>query len=207
MLTRTRPVRGTWLLVLIALAFSLTGCSPAEQGAVTRDETSGLPALVLALCDGEGITGVRLNEASLDGAVFTRGRDLWAIEAPTPQRLLQFVVGQVPPGFVERVHLDSSLPGKMVLTAEADGGLGAAHGGYFESEKLRNGILLSGGREVSADALERAARRNCSDGFLEAMGLPGWLGWFLLGGVASAMGLGVAALWRRRSVSSRVVNT
>jgi len=161
----------------------------------------GLPALVLALCEGEGITGVRLYEASLDGVVSTTGRVLWAIEAQTPQPTLRFVVGQVPPGFVERVHLDSSLPGRMVLTAGAGGGLGAAHGGYFESEELQDGVLLRGGREVSTDDLDRAARSNCSDGFVEKMGLPGWVGWVLLAGLASAVGVGVVALGR--SVSSR----
>ncbi|HEV3364297.1 MAG TPA: hypothetical protein VG795_09190, partial [Acidimicrobiia bacterium] len=196
--------KGDLLLALIAVTFSLTACSPADQGAVTRDGPSGLPALVLALCQREGITGVRLYEASLDGDVFTTGRVLWAIEAPTPQPIMRFVVGQAPPGFVERAHLDPSLPGRMVLTAEADGGLGAAHGGYFESKELQDGILLRGGREVSTDDLEKAARSNCSDGFVETMGLFDWVGWVLLAGLASAMGVGVVALWRWRSVSSRV---
>lgn len=207
MATGLGKVRGTWLFVIVAVSFSMTACSPADQGAVTRDETSGLPALVLAFCEGEGITGVRLNEASLDGAVVTTGRTLWAIEAPSPQPTVRFVAGQVPPGFVERVPLGPSLPGRMVLTAEAEGGLGATHGGYFESEDLQDGVLLRGGRKISADDLERAARSNCTDGFLETMGLPGWVGWALLGGVASATGIGAVALWRRPPVSSPVTGT
>ena len=63
----------------------LAGCSPLDQGAVTLDENSRRPMLVLAFCEGEGVEAVRLTEARLEDGVYEEGRTLWRTETAAPR--------------------------------------------------------------------------------------------------------------------------
>ena len=179
--TLPRWGRGGALLFAAVASVALTGCSPANQGAVTLDAGTSRPALVLALCDDEFVTAVRLNEATTDSYGNSQeGAELWRIEAVGPQRLTRFVVGVVPPGFVERKTLPPQLPPKLLLEAEMAGGLGAFHGSFFEPSDLQAGVLFQEGRRVSEAELRRAARGNCTSNPAVLVGLPTWVGWLLI---------------------------
>jgi len=173
-LLRRRVVAG----VLVALAaLVLVGCSPLNQGAVTRDRATGRPALVLALCDGEAVEAVQL----MSGYGAER-RVLWRIEARRPRRITRIVVDEIPPGFVETVARQGSLPRgstRMVLAADMTGGKAASHSGSFRLDELRTGVLLHNtlASETSEGELRRSARINCSNNLLLALGLPEWSTW------------------------------
>jgi hypothetical protein len=180
------------------MALALTACSPAEQAALTLNSATGRPVLVLALCEKETITSVRLSEATSNGGVYRVGRELWAIDARAPSRLSRFIVGEVPPGFTETVALVGPLPKEMVLRASVTGGLAAHHGEHFELEDLRDGTLTRYGRPTSMDTLEDAVRANCGS-FLESFGVPGWTVGVAVGAlIAGALSVTVL-LVRRRS--------
>ena len=161
--------------LLVAL---LAGCSPMNQGAVTLDEASQQPMLVLNYCDDEGIQAVRVAEADLDGQVYEEGRTLWRIEATEPQQVDSVVVGVVPDGFREVVALSGDLPDGLVMMAEnaGDGAVAAEQGsGYFRLGELRPGVLLQGGNERSLAALQSDRDANCSQSLFGSFGLPTWL--------------------------------
>ncbi len=180
------------------MPLALTACSPAEQAALTLDGASGRPVLVLALCEKETVTSVQLSEATSEGSVYRVRRELWAIEAAEPSRLSRFVVGEVPPGFTERVALDGALPREMVLQASVSGGLAAHHGEHFELDDLRAGGLMRYGRPTSMDVLEDAVKANCGS-FVEGLGLPSWtMGAAIAALVAGALSV-TLLLARRRS--------
>lgn len=172
-------------------AVGLAGCSPLPQSAVTLDEATGLPALVVVLCDDDGIEAVRLS-ADETGTVF------WEIEADEPQRPGRpIVVGETPPGFSATNPHRSGIPvGGMRLTADG------VHGGvvHFDRDELEAGVLVSNGGEISRAGLGRNARMNCSSSFFGRFGLPSWLdGVALVGGAGAAVaGLGLVLRQRVR---------
>ena len=187
------------LAFAVVAALGLTACSPANQGAVTLDATTGKPALVLALCDGEGVRAVRLSVATTDRDGFLEvGDDLWRIEAEGKQRLTRFVLGEVPPGFVERKPLSIPLPPSVFFDAETEGGLGGSHGSSFERSKLESGVLLQGGQRVSEKSLRRSARVNCTSNPFVLVGLPAWLVWVTAPMIALGLLLGMRTIRRRR---------
>ena len=198
-----------WRLVAVTVlvaVLGLAGCSPANQGAVTLDAATGRPALVTALCEGEGIAAVRLAEATSGAGHYEEGATIWRIEAQPGQRLSRIVVGEVPNGFVETVALDSAdLPAEMVLAAESDGGGRAIAddlGGFFVRDELEAGVLVQGQTTPSEGDLARHARANCSRSLFAQLGLPPWLDWIALGLLvtlaATAGGLVVRSERRRR---------
>lgn len=182
--------------VLVTLAsLVLVGCSPVNQGAVTRDRATGRPALVLALCDGEAVKAVELEHRDTAGARIEEDRVLWRIEARQPRRVTRVVVGQVPSGFTEVVPFQvSPLPMNMSLGSEMTGGTAASHGAAFERDELRDGVLLENSGQVTSEGeLERSARINCSDNILLRLGFPEWSTW-ALPAAALAFVLGIALL-------------
>lgn len=188
--------RHTVTATLVALAsIVLVGCSPVNQGAVTKDRATGRPALVLALCDGEAVEAVELERRTTRGAAIDEDGVLWRIEARQPRRITRVVVGKVPSGFVEVVPLEtSSLPTDMALRAEMTGGTAASHGASFELDELRAGVLLKQfGQTTSEGELRRSARINCSNNPLLALGLPEWSTWALPAAAIAGV-LGVALL-------------
>jgi hypothetical protein len=196
-------------VTVVAAVLGLAGCSPANQGAVTLDAATGRPALVTALCEGEGIAAVRLAEATSAAGHYEEGATIWRIEARRGQRLSRIVVGEVPVGFVETVALDGAeLPAEMVLAAESDGGGRAiAHdlGGFVVRDELEVGVLVQGQTTPSESDLARHARANCSRSLFAQLGLPPWLDWVALGLLvtlaATSGGLMVRRGRRRRSVA------
>jgi hypothetical protein len=196
------------VVVLVAVV-GLVGCSPANQGAVTLDAATGRPALVTALCEGEGIVAVRLAEATSGAGHYEQGATIWRIEAQSGQRLSRIVVGEVPDGFVVTVALDGAdLPAEMVLAAESDGGgrgIAGDLGGFFVRDELQAGVLVQGQTTPSEGDLARHARANCSRGLFAQLGLPPWLDWIALGLLvtlaAAAGGLVMRSARRRRSVA------
>jgi hypothetical protein len=201
--------RHTVTIALVALAsIVLAGCSPVNQGAVTKDRATGRPALVLALCDGEAVEAVELEHRTTRGArVEEEDRVLWRIEARQPRRVTRVVVGEVPSGFVEVVSLPvSPLPPDMSIGAEMTGGSAAQHGHAFERDELRDGALLKQfGQATSEGELRRSARINCSNNPLLALGLPEWSTWALPAAAIAGV-LGIALLVgrsRRRRRASR----
>lgn len=153
----------------------LTGCSPLNQGAVTLDETTQLPTLVMTFCDGEGAEAVRLTEARDDGNGWYEGRTLWRIEASEPRPVETVVAGDVPEGFREVVALPAELPDDdFVMMAENGGhGMAAEQGsGPFSLSELEPGVLFQDGTERSLAGLRRDAGINCSDSLFGSLGLP-----------------------------------
>lgn len=181
---------------MVVVASGLTGCSPAHQSALTLDADSGNPQYVTALCDGEGIVSVRLEEADEDGFGLGPASVLWAIEAATPQPVESVIVGEVPDGFTETTALpDGPLPASLLLTADHDGGAASMHDSSFAPGDLEPGVLLQHGHEVDMDQLEDSARGNCG-GLLGLLGLPPWTGWAILGVVLAIVGgLVVLLVW------------
>jgi hypothetical protein len=174
------------------MALLLAACSPLDQGAVTLDESTQLPKLVMALCDGEGVEAVRLTTVHFDGNVYEEGRALWRIEATKPVPLESVVAGQVPDGFHEVVALPERLPGGLLMVAETDGGTAARQGGEFRMSELKPGVLMQSGERTSAASLRRSARMNCSPGVAQSLGLPSWLDTVALVGIAATLVAGLA---------------
>lgn len=198
-MSRWRVGPGGALAFAAVAALGLTACSPANQGAVTLDAQMAKPALVLALCDGEEVLAVRLSVATTSRDGFPEvGDELWRIEAESNQRLTRFVLGEVPPGFVERKSLSPQLPPRMFFNAETKGGLGGSHGSSFERSELKAGVLVQGGQRVSEKGLRRSARENCTSNLFVLVGLPGWLGWLTVPTIALGLLLAVRTIRRRR---------
>jgi hypothetical protein len=148
----------------------LSGCSPANQGAVTLDEASGRPALVVALCENERISAVTLSGSDEYGDPTDQR---WKIEADEPRPLTRFVVGEVPAGFTVVDPLDEGeLRGEMVLEARIDESMALDHGGSFEFDELRSGVLTDGGSTSTQHELDQAAEANCSNNWLAGVDLP-----------------------------------
>jgi hypothetical protein len=187
----------------------LTGCSPLNQGAVTLDEATRLPMLVMTFCDGEGVEAVRLTEARDDGDGWYDGRTFWRIEASEPRHVETVVAGDVPEGFREVVALPAELPDvDLVMMAENGGGIAAEQGsGPFSLSELEPGVLFQDGSKRSLDGLHRDADINCSDSLFGSLGLPTWLDGVaavLAGVVVLALGARVLARRRGRGRSSRI---
>jgi len=189
------------LTLVGGVALVLPGCSPADQGAFTLDETTGRPVLVVALCDGEHITGARLTVPGPedDGSTVP---PLWEVSATKPTEVDRIVAGTAPPDFVETVGpLTEVPPGTLIFDVEVDGGLAGGHGGFVEPAELEQGRLSRYGRSITLGELQRAARSNCEgDPVLVALGLAVLAtgGFVLLAGTV----VGVVA-WRRHRRRSR----
>ena len=113
---RRRRRVGRRVLGLCALAVSTAACTPADQAALTVDERTGAPVLVIALCPGEVVEAVRLSVASADeDGFFEEGELLWRVEAEAPEHLTEVVAGVVPPGFTEEVALADLQPGRRMV--------------------------------------------------------------------------------------------
>lgn len=189
---------------LFALMLLLSGCSPANQGAVTLDEESDLPKLVLNFCEGEGVTAVRLTEARFeDEFAYEEGRTLWRIESTAPRPVPSVVAGEVPDGFEQVVPMPAQLPEALVMTAETKGGWARAAeqgGGAFLLSELEPGVLLQEGTRRSAEGLRDDTKAVCSSSFFGQLGLPTWLDGVALGflGVAVIGVIGLlAGAWLR----------
>lgn len=184
---------GRRVLALSALAATTTACTPADQAALTVDEPTGRPTLVIALCPDEVVEAVRLSVESTDEYGSPQeGELLWRVEAEAPERVTQIVAGVAPPGFTEEVALADLPPGRrMVMVAEVSGGLAAEHGeaSSFRITDLAPGRLTQYDRQVSRDDLVRTAKANCSNTPLGAVGVSPLVAAGLLG----ALGLGTAA--------------
>ena len=184
----------------------LAGCSPLDQGAVTLDEDSRLPKLVLTFCEGEGVAAVRLTEARLEDGLYEEGRTLWRIETAAPRSIPTVTAGEVPEGFREVVPLASDLPDDLVMTAEIGGSGGVAEeqgGGPFLLSDLVPGVLLQDEERVSASGLRRNARTNCSSSLFGSLGLPTWLDWVVPGAVGAAAITGLVLGLRQRAKDRR----
>jgi hypothetical protein len=123
-----RLVAGTGRLLrlaLLAVAIThLAGCSPHDQGAETLDDPTGMPAVVVALCDGERVEAVTLAATLPDD-----GRQvLWRAEGRSATGgTFSAAVGATPAGFVETTSLAGDLPeSQLVITADTSGGTAAA---------------------------------------------------------------------------------
>lgn len=184
----------------------LAGCSPLNQGAVTLDEDSQLPELVLTFCDGEGVEAVRLTEARFEDGYYEEGRTLWRIETAAPRPIQTVTVGEVPEGFREVVPLSTDLPDDLVMMAEngGTGGIAAEQGGgAFALSELEPGVLHQDGDRRSAAGLRRDARTNCSSSLFGSLGLPTWLDWGAAGGVGAAAVTGLVLGLRQRAKDRR----
>ena len=182
----------------------LAGCSPENQGAVTLDDDSQLPKLVLAFCDGEGVTAVRLTEARLGDRYYEEGRTLWRIETAAPRPIPTVTAGDVPEGFREVVPLATDLPDDLVMTAENGGGVAAEQGGGpFSLSELDTGVLIQDGARASSSDLRRNARTNCGSSFFGSMGLPTWLDPVAAGAVVAAAIIGIVQDLRYRAKHRR----
>jgi hypothetical protein len=180
----------------------LAGCSPLNQGAVTLNEDSRLPRLVLAFCEGEGVEAVRLTEARIEDGIYDKGRTLWRIETTAPRPIQTVTAGEVPEGYQEVVPLATDLPDNLVMMAENGGSGGVAAeqgGGAFLLSELQPGVLLQDGDRVSAADLRRDARTNCSSSLFGSLGLPTWLDRAAAGGVGAAAITGLALGLRQRA--------
>lgn len=166
---------GRRVLGLCALAATMAACTPADQAAVTVDERTGAPVLVLALCPEEGVEAVRLSVAATDeDSLLEEGELLWRVEADAPERVTQVVAGVVPPGFTEEVALADLPPRRpMVMVAEVTGGLAAEHGESlsFRIADLSPGRLMQFDLLTSRDDLLGTAKANCSSNPLAAIGV------------------------------------
>jgi hypothetical protein len=182
----------------------LAGCLPENQGAVTLDEDTQLPKLVLTFCEGEGIEAVRLTEARLEDGYYEEGRTLWRIETAAPRPIPTVTAGDVPEGFREVVPLTTDLPDDVVMTAETGGGVAAEQGGgAFSVSELEPGVLFQDDARASGSDLRHNARTNCSSSLFGSMGLPPALDWAAAGAVGVAVIIGIVQDLRYRAKRRR----
>jgi len=159
-----RVAAARWLVRVVLLAVALTqfsGCSPFDQGAVTLDETTGMPTIVVALCDGERVESITLAQILPDD-----GREaLWRVKGRSATGgTIAATVGAPPPGFVETMPLTGGLPeSQLVITADTSGGKAANSEMVFTLDDLEPGVLNDpyiGTGDTLRD-LEVRAIRNC----------------------------------------------
>jgi hypothetical protein len=159
-----RVAGARWLLRVVLLAVALTqlsGCGPFDQGAVTLDETTGMPTIVVALCDGERVESVTLAQMLPDD-----GREaLWRVEGRSATGgTFSATVGAPPAGFVETMPLTGELhESQLVITADTSGGKAANSENVFTVDELEPGVLNDpyiGTGDTLRD-LEVRAIRNC----------------------------------------------
>lgn len=161
--------RRALFLVAALLLLLLTSCIARSRIGVQAGAKPGSIAIRIVLCrssDSVSVTRVSLIRPGTKDASFDeRGATtLWQIQS-SGTNVSDFVVGQTPSGFDERVPL-SSLPNPAdTLTAVVDAGV--VWYDYFQAQMLRPNAVIYEGKPVSDSAFVKQARSGggCSRDF------------------------------------------
>jgi hypothetical protein len=142
---KTRPI--TWRVNAILLTLAtllLSACDPGEPRTIgVYAEDSAMHIVSPALCPGERIVGVTIY--AVQGNVVGDSNDeiLWKAEGSQGTRNTNIIVGQPPPGFVERQRFSGELPSDSSLAAVVDTTLTQELNESFEASSLRSDEVLT----------------------------------------------------------------
>lgn len=110
----------------------------------------GQVTLVVALCPGESVTAVYINNSSSSDG---EGPTLWRIDATEEGHRGRFAVGETPARFKESVPLRDPLPaGGLSAWAIIDGHFEMANS--IDVSKLENGLLTLDEKPISSDEFD-----------------------------------------------------
>jgi hypothetical protein len=122
----------------------LSACDPGEPRTIeVYAEDSAIHIVSPALCPGERIVGVTIY--AVQGNVVGDSNDeiLWRAEGSQGTRNTEIVVGQPPPGFVERRRFSEELLSDSSLAAVVDTTLTQQLNESFEVSSLRSDEVLT----------------------------------------------------------------
>jgi hypothetical protein len=139
-----RPIIWRVNAILLTLATVLSACDPGEPRTIgVYAEDSAVHIVSPALCPGERIVGVTIY--AVQGNVVGDSNDeiLWRAEGSQGTRNTDIVVGQPPPGFVERRRFSEELPSDSSLAAVVDTTLTQKLNESFEVSSLRSDQALT----------------------------------------------------------------
>jgi hypothetical protein len=141
--TRLITWRVNAILLTLATGF-LSACDPGEPRTIgVYAEDSAIHIVSPALCPGERIVGITVY--AVQGNVVGDSNDeiLWKAEGSQGTRNTDMIVGQPPPGFVERQRFSGELPSDSSLAAVVDTTLTQRLNEAFEVSNLRSDEVLT----------------------------------------------------------------
>jgi hypothetical protein len=142
---KTRPITRRVNAILLTLAtLLLSVCDPGEPRTIgVYAEDSAIHIVSPALCPGERIVGITVY--AVQGNVVGDSNDaiLWKAEGSQGTQNTDMIVGQPPPGFVERQRFSGDLPSDSSLAAVVDTTLTQRLNEAFEVSSLRSDEVLT----------------------------------------------------------------
>jgi hypothetical protein len=160
---KTRPItwRANAILLTLATVF-LGACDPGEPRTIgVYAEDSAIHIVSPALCPGERIVDITVY--AVQGNVVGDSNDeiLWKAEGSQGTRNTDMIVGQPPPGFVQRQRFSGELPSDSRLAAVVDTTLTQRLNESFEVNSLRSDEVLTADGYVPLATFRTSAPSRC----------------------------------------------
>ena len=158
-----RPIIWGVNAILLTLAtVLLSACDPQQPRTIgVYAEDSAIHIVSPALCPGERIVSVTIY--AVQGNIVGDSNDeiLWKAEGSQGTRNTDIIVGQPPPGFVQRQRFSGELPSDSSLAAVVDTTLTQRLNESFEVNSLRSDEILTADGYVQLATFRTSTPSGC----------------------------------------------